>query len=140
MTLTLRPILTSAGIDPSGTLVIRHAFVPEHEDGAPGIQAGASDEEILEYTGRQSADRKGFPAEPPPVWVVFIREGGNGARLWSVVDNCGETSNGVEYRFFDLSRSERMADLRDRLVIDWSSPRRWWIYGRTAARYPVTSQ
>ena len=81
MTLTLRPILTSAGIDPSGTLVIRHAFVPEHEDGAPGIQAGASDEEILEYTGRQSADRKGFPAEPPPVWVVFIREGGNGARL-----------------------------------------------------------
>lgn len=93
MTLTLRPILTSAGIDPSGTLVIRHAFVSEHEDGAPGIQAGASDEEILEYTGRQSADRKGFPAEPPPVWVVFIREDGNGARLWSVVDNRGETSS-----------------------------------------------
>ena len=38
---TLRPILTSAGIDLSGTLVIRHAFVSEHEDGAPGIQAGS---------------------------------------------------------------------------------------------------
>lgn len=140
MTLTLGPILSSAGIDPSEALVIRHAFVPEHEDGTLGIHAGSSDGEILEYTGRQSADRKRFPAEPPPIWIVFIREGGNGARLWSVVDSRGDTANDGKLRFFDLSRSERMADLRDRLVIDWASPRRWWIYGRTAAHYPVTSQ
>lgn len=140
MTLTLGPILNGAGIDPSEALVIRHAFVPEHDDGTPGIHDGSSDEEILKYTGRQSADRKRFPAEPPPIWVVFMREGGNGARLWSVVDSRGETSVDGNLRFFDLSRSERMADLRDGLVIDWASPRRWWIYGRTAALYTVASR
>lgn len=140
VTLMLGPLLNSASIDPAEALMIRHAFVPVHEDGTPGIHAGSSDEEILKYTRRMGADLKRFPVEPPPIWVVFLRDGGNGARLWSVVDNRGETSNGGEYRFFDLSRSERMADLRDRLVIDWASPRRWWIYGRTAARYPVMSQ
>ncbi|MEU1551038.1 GIY-YIG nuclease family protein [Nocardia sp. NPDC005745] len=47
MTLTLGPIMQSAGIDPVDTQVIRHAYVREHQDtGMPGIHADSSDEEI----------------------------------------------------------------------------------------------
>jgi hypothetical protein len=57
MTLTLDPVLLSAGIGPAETQAIRHAFVREHEDtGTPGITADSTDEEIPEYTGEQSAN------------------------------------------------------------------------------------
>lgn len=39
MTLTFAHIILSAGIEPKETLVIRHAYVREHEDGSPGIHA-----------------------------------------------------------------------------------------------------
>ncbi|WP_238476458.1 hypothetical protein [Agromyces mariniharenae] len=82
MPLTLGPLLIDAGIDPSQALVIRHAYVREHEDsGLPGIHADSTDAEILEYTRTQSANTMRFPAHPPRLWVVFIREGGDQARL-----------------------------------------------------------
>lgn len=44
MTLTLEPILRSGRIDPAEALVIRHAFVKEHEDaGLPGIHADSTE-------------------------------------------------------------------------------------------------
>lgn len=93
MTLTLDAILRSAGIDPADAQVIRHAFVREHEDtGSPGIHADSTDDEILTYTSQQSAKPRIFPMDPPRVWVVFIREGGDRARLWSVLENRGEVS------------------------------------------------
>lgn len=138
MTLTLGPVLHSAGIDPGEALVIRHAYVREHEDtGLPGVHADSTDEEILDYTGRQSAKLGKFPVAPPRIWVVFVKEGGNRARLWSVVENRGETSNDGDQRMFDVVASEQMADLRNRLVIGWRSPRTWRVYGTTAAAYPV---
>lgn len=138
MTLTLGPVLHSAGIDPGEVLVIRHAYVREHEDtGLPGLHADSTDEEILKYTGEQSAKPRIFPLTPPGIWVVFVREGGDRARLWSVVENRGETSNDGRLRTFDLAVSEQMADLRNRLVIGWRSPRTWRISGTTAAGYPV---
>lgn len=138
MTLTLEPILRSAGIDPAGALVIRHAYVKEHEDtGLQGIHADSTDDEILAYTGQQSAKPRTFPVVPSRFWVVFVREGGDRARLWSVVENRGEISNEGGLRTFDLAESERMADLRNRLVIGWRSPRTWWLNGATAAGYPV---
>src|SRR5690625_754372 len=80
MTLTLGPVLRSAGIDPADAQAIRHAFVREHEDsGLPGIHADSTDDEILEYTRRQSAKPRVFPADPPRLWVVFVREGGDRA-------------------------------------------------------------
>lgn len=69
--------------------------------------------------------------------MVFVREGGDRARLWSVVENRGETSNDGRLRIFDLAVSEHMADLRNRLVIGWRSPRTWRLNGTTAAGYPV---
>lgn len=138
MTLTLGPILISAGIDPADAQVIRHAFVREHEDtGLPGIHADSTDDEILAYTSQQSARPRIFPVDPPPIWVVFVREGGDRARLWSVVENRGEVANDGGLRTFDLVVSERMADLRNRLVIGWRSPRTWRLNGPTAAGYPV---
>ena len=85
MTLTLGPILLSAGIDPADAQVIRHAFVREHEDtGLPGIHADSTDDEILAHTRQQSAKPRIFPTEPPRLWVAFIREdGGQGSgRSW----------------------------------------------------------
>lgn len=138
MTLTFDAILRSAGIDPADTHAIRHAFVREHEDtGLPGIHADSTDEEILAYTSQQSAKPRIFPTEPPKLWVVFIREGGDRARLWSVLENRGEVSNDGALRTFDLVASEHLADLRNRLVIGWRSPRTWRLNGPTAAGYPV---
>lgn len=138
MTLTLGTILLSAGIDPADAQVIRHAYVKEHEDtGLPGIHADSTDNEILAYTSQQSAKPRIFPADPPGIWVVFVREGGDRARLWSVVENRGETSRDGALRTFDLVGSEHLADLRNRLVIGWKSPRTWRLSGPTAAGYPV---
>lgn len=136
MTLTLNPILLDAGIDLSEAIVIRHAYVREHEDsGLPGIHANSTTAEILEYTRNQSTQR--FPNVPPRFWVVFIKEGGDQARLWCVIENRGEISNDGQRRIFDLVESEHMADLRGRLVIGWSSPRAWWMHASTAASNPV---
>ncbi|WFP16170.1 GIY-YIG nuclease family protein [Citricoccus muralis] len=138
MTLTLEQILRSAGIDPADAQVIRHAFVHEHEGtGVRGIHADSIDEEILAYTSQQPTKSRMFPVEPPRFWVVFIREGGDRARLWSVVENRGEVSNDGNLRTFDLAVSEHLADLRNRLVIGWRSPRTWRLNGPTAASYPV---
>lgn len=137
MTLTFEQILASGGIDPKDALVIRHAYVRLHEDGFRGIHADSTYEEILEYTHRQSSDSKIFPTSPPKTWVVFLREGGDRARLWSVVTNNGETSNDGSLRTFDLSPSEQLSDLNSRLVIGWKSPRAWWIKATTAVPYPV---
>jgi hypothetical protein len=138
MTLTLSALMTSAGINPSTTLVIRHAYVVEHEDsGLQGIHADSTDEEILFYTSRQSSSTRSFPASPPATWLVFIPEGGDRARLWNVVTNKGELPKEVAIRVFDLEVSGHMADLRDRLVIGWKAARSWKINGTTAANYPV---
>jgi hypothetical protein len=138
MTLTLGTILHSAGIDPLDALVIRHAYVIEPEGtGIYGIHADSTHDEILRYTSQQSALQRIFPVVPMKFWIVFIPDGGGRARLWAVVENRGELSNDGAVRTFDLVVSEHMADLQDRLVIGWKSPRAWRITGRTAAAYPV---
>jgi len=136
--LTLGPLLLDAGIDPAQALVIRHAFVTEPEDsGLTGLHADSTHAEVLAYTGTQSSDTRRFPAVPPRFWVVFIKEGGDQARLWSVVENRGEISHDDVRRTFDIVESEHMADLRGRLVIGWKSPRTWRMNATTAASYPV---
>lgn len=50
VTLTFAAALASAGIDPADALVIRHAYVREHEDGTIGIHGDSSETEILAYT------------------------------------------------------------------------------------------
>lgn len=138
MPLTLGPLLIDACIDPTQALVIRHAFVQESEEsGLTGLHADSTHAEILEYTRRQSSDTRRFPTTPPKWWVVFIKEGGDQARLWSVLENRGEVANNGIIRTFDVAKSEHMADLRNRLVIGWRSPRTWRMNASTASTYPV---
>ncbi|MBN9629937.1 MAG: GIY-YIG nuclease family protein [Actinobacteria bacterium] len=138
MPLTLAPLLMDAGIDPAQALVIRHAFVTEPEEsGLTGLHADSTHAEIFAYTATQSSDTRRFPAVPPRFWVVFIKEGGDQARLWSVVENRGEIAHDDIRRTFDIAETEHMADLRGRLVIGWKSPRTWRMSGTAAARYPV---
>ncbi|MBK0419139.1 GIY-YIG nuclease family protein [Leucobacter sp. CSA1] len=137
MALTFGPILSDAGIDLADALVIRHAYVKQHENGFSGIHADSTDQEILEYTWNQAADPQRFPSVPPRFWVVFVKEGGDQARLWSVLENRGEVTNDGERRVFDLVASEHMEDLQHRLVIEWRSPRSWWMRAATAASYAV---
>jgi hypothetical protein len=137
MTLTFASVIASAGIDPAEALVIRHAYVSVHKDGTAGIHGDSSDAEIMAYTSVQSASPRTFPADPPGIWIVFRPEGGDRARLWSVVINHGEISHDGLRRTFDLEATDLMADLRDRLVISWRSPRTWRIKATTAAAYPV---
>ncbi len=47
----------------------------------------------MAYTRAQSANTRIFPAVPPQVWIVFRPEGGDRARLWSVLVNHGEASH-----------------------------------------------
>lgn len=136
MALTLGPILRDAGIDPAHAIAIRHSYVKEHEDGFSGIHADSTDAEVLDYTRGYSVGGQ-FPAVPPRYWVVFIKEGGRQARLWSVVENRGEVEGNSTHRRFDISESESMAELRKRLVVGWRSPRSWWMRGATAAGYLV---
>ncbi len=136
MPLTLGPLLFDAGIDQTQALVIRHAFVQEPEpNGLQGLHADSTHAEILDYTARQSTDPRRFAAAPPPLWVVFIREGGDQARFWSVVENRGEVANNGIVRTFDIVETEHMADLRSRLVIGWRSPRTWRMSANAAASY-----
>ena len=137
MSLTFAQIMLSADIDPADTLVIRHAYVREHEDGTPGIHADSTTDEILAYTSEQSANPRVFPAVPSRTWVALLPEGGDRARLWAVLHNHGESSNDGMVRRFELQPCEQLLDLRDRLVIGWRSPRTWRINGTTAASYPV---
>lgn len=135
MALTLGLILADAGIDSSDAIVLRHAFMAERG----GIHADSSDEEILAYTAEQSVASQHFPAKPPSRWLVFIREGGAEARLWAVVENRGEVRRDDARRWFDLVQTDDLAELRNRLVIGWPSPRAWWVHGATAAGYPITT-
>lgn len=137
MTLTFAAIMASAGIQPADALVIRHAYVREHQDGSVGIHGDSSDAEVMAYTSDQSSNTRIFPAAPPHTWIVFRPEGGDRARLWSVVKNHGEVQDDGLRRTFHLERSELLEDLRDRLVIHWRSPRTWRINASTAASYPV---
>lgn len=138
MTLTLGTIFRGAGIDPNAAQAIRHAHVREHEDTElQGIHADSSAREILRYASEQSAAQRVFPLVPSPMWTVFVREGGDRARLWSAVENRGEISNDGTLPTFDLAVSEHMAALRNRFVIGWKSPRAWRLNAPTAANYPV---
>ncbi|WP_433718672.1 GIY-YIG nuclease family protein [Microbacterium laevaniformans] len=138
MTLSLGAILRDAAIDPVDAIVMRHAYVEQHWDGFRGIHADSTDDEILEYSSGYGLNGN-FPAVPPRYWVIFIKEGGNQARLWSVLENRGEVSNDGVLRRFDTVRTEHMAGLQGRLVIGWRAPRSWWMRGATAATYPVDS-
>lgn len=140
--LQLVHVLASAGIGPEDAIVIRHVFKTS-SDHLRGPEDLADVEKLRSYTARQGVDGKAFPAKPPRYWIVCIGEGRN-ARLITVYDNRGEMSrstsdDGWESRTFDLRETDLLATYRQRLTITWSNPRRWCVYGPTAAKGEVVS-
>jgi hypothetical protein len=137
-TFTLGDALAKAKLPLAETRVIRHAYVKVHKDGFPAINADSTPDQILTYTSTQSRDTKVFKKEPGRYWVVFLPERGTRARLWTVVENLGEIPNDGPLREFELQvMPGALSDLAGRLVIQWASPRAWWVKGTTAQRYPV---
>jgi hypothetical protein len=137
-TFTLGDALAKAGLPLAETMVMRHAYVKVHKDGFPGINVDSTFDEIMTFTSTQSRGPMGFKKDPARYWVVFLPELGSRARLWAVVENMGEIPNDGPLRMFELqARPAILPDLTGRLLIQWASPRAWWVNGTTAQSYPV---
>ncbi|MEQ6900328.1 GIY-YIG nuclease family protein [Nocardioides sp. YIM 152588] len=134
-TFTLGDALAKTGIPLNDMMAIRHAYVKIHKDGDPGIHADSTDDEILAYTSTQSLT--GFAKKPPRYWVVLLPGQGNRARLWRIVENLGEAPPSESRRTFGLRDLDLLPDLMGRCVVQWGSPRAWWVHGTTVANYPV---
>lgn len=136
-TFTLGSALDVTGLDLADVMVIRHAYVPIHADGEKGIHADSTDAEILAYTSTQSRSTNTFPASPARHWVVFLPDGGGRARLWNVLECVEEIENDGPHRRFKLQATPHLADLRNRMVLQWPLPRRWWVKGPSGAKYTI---
>lgn len=142
--LTLGHVLDSVGADhePSIRLdeirLIRHAFKPGDAVGLRGPE-DLTEERVLAYTREQEISTRRFPAEPERYWAVLIADGQRRSRLFGVYENYGEvvSERSETTRCFDLRRTDFLAPLADRLVIEWSSPRNWHRRATSAAALPV---
>src|SRR6478609_6630591 len=142
--LTLGHVLSSVGAEhepPIGlekVIVIRHAFKPGEHGHLQGPE-DVTEERVLEYTRRQDVSSRHFPAVPPRYWVVLIPDGQRRSRLHSTFENYGEAlaERTETTRYFDLHPSNFLAPLKDRLVVDWASPRNWHRRATNAANLPV---
>lgn len=124
--LSLGHILESAGLDLSQVVILRHT---------PDL----TPEQILAYTRGQPHGNK-LGNLPPPLWLVFMKDGGRRSRFVMAYDNHGEVEaevNATE-RFFDLRESTALSSLKNRLVIEWGKDTvNWAKTGAVAANFPV---
>lgn len=135
-TLTLGHVLHAAGVtDLQSVLAIRHTQSPLGIANAEDVAA----EHILRYTREQDLRGK-VPSTPPPLWLLFMGEGGRRSRLLWSYQNFGELvgERTAKSRFFDLRPSTFLASLNGRLVIEWSRDAvNWAKPGTTAAGFQV---
>ncbi|BDZ61113.1 hypothetical protein Lsed01_02493 [Demequina sediminis] len=134
--LTLGDVLASAGIDLADVLVIRHTFKAE------GLASpnDATAEAVIAYTRRQGAGGGKFPKNPPRWWLVFLADGGHRTRFYGAYENLGESveeRNAID-RFYNLVKSDLLAKLDRRLVVEWSQDFINWVKpGVSASSFPV---
>lgn len=120
-------------------MAIRHTSLP---DGLPDVSA-ATPAAVLAYTRDQDARHRVFPETPAPIWLVFMedgtRDGIHRSRFYGAYDNTGEAleERAETNRRFDLAPSPLMASLANRLVVEWTTPRRWHRRGSLAAEFRV---
>ncbi|MEU0312934.1 GIY-YIG nuclease family protein [Nocardioides sp. NPDC006273] len=135
--LTLDHLLTAAGVaDNTALLLVRHTY---KQDGLRG-PADMKLNNVLTYTREQNRTGK-IPANPPPLWLTFIADGGRRSRFVTAYENHGLVDapehipwkRAQEHRWFDLRQSDLLASLRDRLVIEWTSDTiNWAKSGKSA--------
>src|SRR5680860_511557 len=118
--ITLGHLLDAAESGPlDEILAVRHTFT----EAALPSAAHATVETLLSHTRRQSVSTLKFPKTPPPMWLVFLADGGRRSRLVSAYENHGEVAGertDID-RFFDLRPSDFLVELHGRLVVDWSA-------------------
>lgn len=138
--LLLGHLLNSFGTDdPDRVLAIRHTSLP---DGLPDV-ATATPAAVLAYTRDQDARHRVFPETPAPIWLIFMEDGTHDgihrARFYGAYDNNGESlaERTETNRRFDLAPTPLMASLANRLVVEWTTPRRWHRRGALAAEFRV---
>ena len=115
-------------IELKDVLVIRHIFRRDepHLHGPEDL----TDARVLAYTRGQEVSTKKFPAVPAKYWVVLIADGKKRSRLFCTYRNHGEvvaerTETG---RCYDLRKTDFLAPLEGRLVIDWANPLSWYMH------------
>lgn len=138
--LLLKHVLAASGMaDLSEVLAIRHTA---KDDGLPDLWA-ATPEAVLAYTREQDARPIVFPKAPPRLWLVFMEDGShNGAhrsRFYGAYENEGEAlDQRTEFnRSFHLKPSPVLALMKNRLVVEWTTPRRWHRAGVKAGEFRV---
>lgn len=110
-----------------------------------GCPNSAFDRESLEdccvvgdHVGGDQVAEEGAVLRSDPVCVEVVRVCQTAGYTVDLTDpNHGEIAHDERRRIFDLKPTAALADLGDRLVIGWRSPRTWRINATTAARYPV---
>lgn len=135
--LTMGHILTAAGIaQADDVLIIRHIY----KDDGLRSPSDLTPENVLRYTRIQDLSTVRFPSTPPPIWLAFIGDGGRRSRFLGAFENRGEVvgERTTAFRTFDLSQSDLLSSLRQRLVIEWSRDAINWVKtGSRAATFPV---
>lgn len=138
--LLLGHLLTAFGVsNPDDVLAIRHTSLAH---GLPDVNS-ATPEAVLAYTRDQDARHRVFPETPAPIWLVFMEDGSHDgshrSRFFGAFDNAGESldERTETNRRFNLAPSTLMASLANRLVIEWTTPRRWHRRGALAAEFRV---
>lgn len=122
--LTLAHMLSVGGLEAAKVLLIRHPR--SHKAVRDAVATG----QLLAYTGDQVPN---FPTRHA-YWLTFLGEEGNSARLAACYRNDGHDGAG----HFALVETGILADLVDRLVIDWGpATRSWRQNGATAGNKPV---
>lgn len=96
--LALGHVLTATGVDLAKVLVIRHTFIANGLTGPADLTA----EKVWDYT-RKQGPRK-FPAVPPQLWLLFVKDGGLRSRFFGTYTNRGEieAERTDTWRTFDL--------------------------------------
>lgn len=138
--LTLGDILAASGVeDPTYVLAIRHT---DQADGIPDVRH-ASPEAVIAYTRDQNSRFQVFPERPPKLWLVFMEDGthdgAHRSRFYGAYANHGESldERTETNRRFNLSPSPELEALQHRLVLGWTTPRRWHRSGPLAAKFRV---
>jgi hypothetical protein len=138
--LQLKHVLAASDItDLSEVFAIRHTA---KEDGLPDLWA-APPEAVLAYTRTQDSRFRVFPENPPRIWLIFMEDGSHGgahrSRFYGAYENDGESldERTETNRSFHITPSHVLELMKNRLVVEWTGPRRWHRRGELAGEFRV---
>ena len=149
MGLTLNHVLAGMGAEPESPGFGWKIFTSSATPSSPLTRTrfvgpeDLTDERVLAYTREQDVSHSALPRFSSRLWVILIADGKNRSRLWGTFENYVRELQRLNVpricRYFDLHTTEFLAPLKDRLVIEWDTPRSWHRGAKSASasRMPV---